>query len=115
MLRLHVTATNISEGRISRGRECPIALAARDAGLTDVMVSTQYISWGPAESHHAAALPPEAVKWQRLFDFGKRMEPLTFEVSPQPVIHTSTRCPRTGKWVNVADAFSPGVAQLAFW
>ena len=93
---------NVSEQHIDLGFEesadqCPIALAAIDAGLTmphvygdkcaceeeDCPLTYYELEHGHGKPHerNTITLPEEAVKFVSKFDAGEKVEPFSFEVS----------------------------------
>jgi hypothetical protein len=77
MTTVHVTQKHIDNGEQCDGRECPIALAARDA-FPDIHISV---------SHHyifvdgkSQLLPVNVSRFIKTFDGGGMVKPFSFEV-----------------------------------
>ncbi len=80
---LTVTQEHIDGGRSCcqpRAVSCPIAMAARDAGLWNVQVHPKYIFWEDEGELVSAKLPDCAIDFIQRFDSGEPVEPFSFEI-----------------------------------
>lgn len=89
-MRIEVTESDIKNGVAEDMDSCPIALAAgravgKAAGLSGswpVRVSNQFLGMyqGEGEPYSYLLLPNEASIFVHDFDFGRKVEPFSFEV-----------------------------------
>lgn len=76
-MKIQVTAEDISRGEAGDNYGCPIALAARRAGI-DVAVGTDKVL--TRRSGVRYLLPPEAVMFIEKFDRKMMVEPFEFDL-----------------------------------
>jgi hypothetical protein len=87
-IKIIVTADDIAKGRPANADACPIALAAKRAGLVGTIVVTHkaiglwYSIGGHPYSFGSVMLPDHVVAWIKNFDLSGRKwsEPIEFEV-----------------------------------
>ena len=80
---IDVTAQDIRDGLQNACKECPIALAAKRAGIDDPSVGANLDGWtGTVEDRagKTAPLPAAALRFISRFDAGQPVEPLSFTV-----------------------------------
>ena len=75
-MRIQVTQEHIDKGERMRGRQCPIALALRDAGISDPTVFTSSIDFG----ERTVVSPDDVEAFVRRFDAGNRVRPFWFDL-----------------------------------
>ena len=71
-----VEQRHIDAGKLKNEHRCPVALAAKDAGLTDVRVTRDRLH--SDGRHHK--LPAKAQRFVGKFDAGKPVSPTTFRL-----------------------------------
>lgn len=83
MVKIDVTAEDIDGAQWAMGAtRCPIALAARRAGLVDPLVHGLYIEHTVGRERVRSWIPLHAQNFIRAFDQFTRVYPMDFEVDP---------------------------------
>jgi hypothetical protein len=77
-VEINVTDEDIKNGERADCELCPIACAARRAGIDYALVNTTYILVGPMAVR--IALPTEAQAFVIEFDSGQPVQPFTFTI-----------------------------------
>ena len=80
--KIRVTAENINNGIRLRCMHCPIALAAKEAGLDGAIVMNKFIV---VAGYEQISLPPEATAFIRDFDIGEKVVPVSFTVEVRKI------------------------------
>ena len=80
-MRISVTQTHIDMGSIGDSDNCPVALAAFDAGLVAPSVGPVSLSHGmDALNVTRHRLPDSVINFVRDFDADKQVKPFEFEI-----------------------------------
>jgi hypothetical protein len=80
---VEVTQKHINKGLRNDCRRCPIALALKDAGLSDVVVMRSIVLIHPrrgSQYRYSCALPTSVSQFIESFDSIQGVEPFSFEL-----------------------------------
>lgn len=81
-IRIHVTSKDIENGTIGHSGACPIALAARRAGLDTVSVDHSLVDLSSSrDGCKEYKMPLKAQKFVDDFDSGKKVKPFSFTLT----------------------------------